>query len=47
MRERMGEAALARVRKIGGWDDYGVRAADYYRQALETRAGGANANSLR
>jgi glycosyltransferase involved in cell wall biosynthesis len=47
MREQMGEAALARVRKIGGWDDYGVRAADYYRQALETRAGGANANSLR
>jgi len=47
MREQMGEAALARVRKIGGWDDYGVRAADYYRQALETRLGGANANSLR
>ena len=47
MREQMGEAALARVRKIGGWDDYGVRAADYYRQALETRVGGANANSLR
>ena len=47
MREQMGEAALARVRKIGGWDDYGVRATDYYRQALETRLGGANANSLR
>ncbi|HXN12299.1 MAG TPA: glycosyltransferase family 4 protein [Candidatus Acidoferrales bacterium] len=47
MREQMGEAALARVRKIGGWNDYGERAADYYRHALETRAGGANANSLR
>jgi starch synthase len=46
-RERMGEAALARVRKIGGWDDYGGRAADYYRQALETRASGADANFLR
>ncbi len=46
-REQMGEAALARVRKIGGWDDYGARAADCYRQALETRASGANANSLR
>ena len=47
MRERMGEAAIARVRKLGGWDDYGVRAADYYMQALETRASEANANSLR
>ena len=47
MREQMGEAALARVRKLGGWDDYGVRAADYYLQALETRASEANANSLR
>ncbi|MGH7924203.1 MAG: glycosyltransferase family 4 protein [Candidatus Binatus sp.] len=47
MRGRMGEAALARVRKIGGWDDYGVRAAEYFRQALETRASGASADSLR
>jgi alpha-maltose-1-phosphate synthase len=47
MRDRMGEAALARVRKIGGWDDYGARAANYYREALELRAGGANADSLR
>jgi alpha-maltose-1-phosphate synthase len=47
MREQMGEAALARVRKLGGWDDYGVRAADYYLRALETRSGEANANSLR
>ncbi|MGB9380467.1 glycosyltransferase family 4 protein [Candidatus Binatus sp.] len=47
MREQMGEAAIARVRKLGGWDDYGVRAADYYMQALETRASEANANSLR
>lgn len=47
MRDRMGEAALARVRKIGGWDDYGARAATYYREALELRAGGANADSLR
>jgi glycosyltransferase involved in cell wall biosynthesis len=46
-REQMGEAALARVRKIGGWDDYGDRAAKYYRAALELRAGGANADSLR
>jgi glycosyltransferase involved in cell wall biosynthesis len=47
MRDQMGEAALARVRKIGGWDDYGERAAKYYREALELRAGGANADSLR
>ena len=47
MREQMGEAALARVRKIGGWDDYGDRAAEYYREALAMRAGGANADSLR
>ena len=47
MRERMGEAALARVKKIGGWDDYGARAAGYYRAALETRASGAHADSLR
>jgi glycosyltransferase involved in cell wall biosynthesis len=47
MRERMGEAALARVRKIGGWDDYGQRAVDYYRQALTMRASGADADSLR
>jgi len=46
-REQMGEAALARVRKIGGWDDYGARAAEYYRHALETPASGANADSLR
>jgi glycosyltransferase involved in cell wall biosynthesis len=47
MREQMGEAALARVRKIGGWDDYGERALAYYRGALAMRAGGANADSLR
>jgi len=47
MRDEMGAAALARVRKIGGWDDYGVRAEEFYRAALETRAGGANADSLR
>jgi len=47
MRDEMGEAALARVRKIGGWDDYGTRAADYYRQALAARASRANADSLR
>jgi alpha-maltose-1-phosphate synthase len=47
MREQMGEAALARVRKIGGWDDYGARAVEYYRAALEMRASGANADSLR
>ena len=47
MREQMGEAALARVRKIGGWDDYGERAAKYYHEALELRAGGANADSVR
>jgi alpha-maltose-1-phosphate synthase len=47
MREQMGEAALARVRKIGGWDDYGARSAEYYREALEMKAGGANADSLR
>jgi len=47
LRAQMGEAALARVRKIGGWDDYGARAADYYRRALEMRASGANADSIR
>jgi glycosyltransferase involved in cell wall biosynthesis len=47
MREQMGEAALERVRKIGGWNDYGGRAAACYRQALEMRASGANADSLR
>ena len=47
MREQMGEAALACVRKIGGWDDYGKRAAEYYREALEMRASGANADSVR
>ena len=46
-REEMGEAALAQVRKIGGWDDYGARSAEYYREALEMKAGGANADSLR
>jgi alpha-maltose-1-phosphate synthase len=47
MREQMGDAALARVRRIGGWDDYGRRATDYYRDALATRPSGANADSLR
>ena len=47
MREQMGEGALARVRRIGGWDDYGERAAEYYREAVTIRAGGANADSLR
>jgi len=47
MRDQMGEAALARVRKIGGWNDYGDRAATYYREALDLKAGGANADSLR
>jgi alpha-maltose-1-phosphate synthase len=47
MREEMGAAALTRVKKIGGWDDYGRRAADHYRAALDARASGANADSLR
>ena len=47
MREQMGEAALLRVRKIGGWNDYGDRAAEYYHEMLAMRAGGANADSLR
>jgi alpha-maltose-1-phosphate synthase len=47
MREQMAEAALLRVRKIGGWNDYGDRAAEYYREMLAMRAGGANADSLR
>jgi starch synthase len=47
MRERMGEAALARVKTIGGWDEYGARAAGYYRAALEMRASGPHADSLR
>jgi alpha-maltose-1-phosphate synthase len=47
MREQMGDAALARVRMIGGWDDYGDRAAQYYREALSMRASGTNADSLR
>jgi len=47
MRELMGEAALARVRQIGGWNDYGERAARYYREALEMRSSGIHADSLR
>jgi starch synthase len=47
MREQMGEAAIARVRKIGGWNDYGDRAARYYREALEIRSSGTHADSLR
>jgi alpha-maltose-1-phosphate synthase len=47
MREQMAEAALARVKKIGGWNNYGERAAKYYREALETRASGTHADSLR
>ena len=47
MREQMGEAALTRVRKIGGWNDYGERAARYYREALEIRPSGTHADSLR
>ncbi len=47
MREQMGEAALARVQTIGGWGDYGARAAEYYRAALEMRASGVHADSLR
>lgn len=47
MREQMGEAALARVKTIGGWNDYGDRAARYYREALETRSSGTHADSLR
>ncbi len=46
-RERMSEAALAKVRQLGGWDDYGQRATDYYRDALAERSAGADANSLR
>jgi glycosyltransferase involved in cell wall biosynthesis len=46
-REEMGEAALARVQKIGGWNDYGARAANCYREALGARASGAHADSLR
>jgi starch synthase len=47
LREQMGEAALARVRTIGGWNDYGERAAGYYREALVMRSSGTHADSLR
>lgn len=47
MREEMGEAALARVRKIGGWNDYGERAAGYHREALRMRSRGAHADPIR
>jgi starch synthase len=47
VRDQMGDAALARVTKIGGWDSYGERAAECYRAAIETRASGAHADSLR
>ncbi|HEV2170079.1 MAG TPA: glycosyltransferase family 4 protein [Candidatus Binatus sp.] len=47
LREQMGEAALARVRTIGGWNDYGERAASYYRAALAMRSSGTHADSLR
>ncbi|HEY6417646.1 MAG TPA: glycosyltransferase family 4 protein [Candidatus Binataceae bacterium] len=45
-REQMGEAALARARELGGWDDYGRRATDYYRDALAARSAGADANPV-
>ena len=35
----MGEAALAQVRQMGGWDDYGARSAEYYREALADESG--------
>ena len=37
LREKMAHAALERVRSIGGWDAYGNRAEEIYRQALEGR----------
>ena len=36
-RDRMGEAALARVREFGGWEDYGERSAAFYSDALAAR----------
>jgi starch synthase len=47
LRDRMSAAALARVRSIGGWSDYGQRAVDIYRDAVAPRETGTDANSLR
>jgi starch synthase len=47
LRDQMSEAALARMRRIGGWNDYGERAADFYREELEMRSSGTHADSLR
>jgi len=37
LREEMSQAALRRVRGMGGWNDYGVRAERIYAEALRTR----------
>ncbi len=37
LREKMSQAALARVRSIGGWNAYGERAEQIYSRALEAR----------
>ncbi len=46
MREQMGEAALARVRALGGWNSYGERMAAMYQAALAGSARTANSGRL-
>jgi starch synthase len=46
MRDQMGEAALARVRAIGGWEDYGQRAVNFHRDAIAARTAQVDADSL-
>jgi alpha-maltose-1-phosphate synthase len=36
LRSRMGNAALARVKRLGGWRDYGQRALDIYKRLVMT-----------
>ncbi len=49
LRERMGAAALARVRGLGGWDSYGERMVATYQAAFHARADQPtdHANSVR
>ena len=39
IRDRMGQAALERVRTMGGWDSFGDQAAGAYTKALQNQRG--------
>jgi glycosyltransferase involved in cell wall biosynthesis len=45
LRDQMARAAIERVRSIGGWNDYGHRAARFYREALAEMRGDDRAHS--